>query len=112
MFGNIRVNYSIQSASAADLALAVDGVSLFDYFTSPITDFTLMPSAILRFEVGFTLQSCATACLSDQACLSFAHDVSTSLCQLYLTIMDGTNSVFQTGPVYYEKLQAMVSNNR
>ena len=104
-FGDIRVIYNIQSANAADLALAAPGASLFDYFASPVRDFTLMPSAILRFVVGVTLQSCATACLADQACLSFAHDPS--LCQLYLVTSDGTNSVIQTGPVYYEKFQAM-----
>ena len=67
-----------------------------------------MPSAILRFIVDSTLEGCARACLSDQACLSFAHDATSSLCQLYLTVNDGTNSVSQTGPVYYEKLQVMV----
>ena len=68
-----------------------------------------MPSAILRFLTDTTLDGCAMACLSDQACLSFAHDVTSSLCQLYLVTDDGTNSVAQTGPVYYEKFQAMVS---
>ena len=109
VFGDIRVLYSVQSANAADLALAAEGASLFGYFTSPVSDFALVPSAILRFVTDATLETCGMACLSDQACLSFAHDETSSLCQLYLTTSDGTNSVAQTGPVYYEKHQAMVS---
>ena len=108
MFGDVRVLYSIQSANAADLALAAEGASLFGYFSTPVRDLTLMPSAILRFLTDSTLEGCGTACLSDQACLSFAHDVVTSLCQLYLVTRSGANSVTQTGPVYYEKFQAMV----
>ena len=100
--------YSLQPADAADLALAAEGATLFGYFSTPIRDFSLMPSAILRFVVGSTLNGCARECLSDQACLSFAHDTTTSLCQLYLTVSDGTNSVSQSGPVYYEKFQDMV----
>lgn len=71
-----------------------------------------MPSAILRFVTDATLDSCAMACLSDQACLSFAHDETTSLCQLYLVTSDGADSLIQAGPVYYEKFQAMVSNEK
>ena len=112
MFGDIRVLYSVQSANAAELALAAEGASLFGYFDSPITNFALVPSAILRFVTDATLESCAMACLSDQACLSFAHDETTSLCQLYLVTSDGTDSLIQAGPVYYEKFQAMVSNGR
>lgn len=108
MFGDVRVVYSIESANAADLALAAAGASLFGYFSSPVRDLALMPSAILRFLTDAMLNSCARACLTDQACLSFAHDVASSLCQLYLATRDGANSVFQTGPVYYEKFQAMV----
>ena len=108
-FGDIRVLYGVQSANAADLALAAEGASLFGYFMPPVTDFALVPSAILRFVTDATLETCGMACLSDQACLSFAHDESSSLCQLYLATSDGTNSITQTGSVYYEKYQAMVS---
>ena len=108
MLGDVRVVYSIQSANAADLALAAAGASLFGYFSSPIRNLALMPSAILRFLTDAMLDSCARACLADQACFSFAHDVASSLCQLYLATRDSANSVFQTGPVYYEKFQAMV----
>lgn len=110
MFGDIRVLYSVQSANAAELALAAEGASLFGYFNSPITNFALVPSAILRFVTDAMLEGCAMSCLSDQACLSFAHDGTTSLCQLYLVTSDGTNSLIQAGPVYYEKFQAMVSD--
>jgi hypothetical protein len=111
VFGDIRVLYSVQSANAAELALAAEGASLFGYFDSPVTNFALVPSAILRFVTASTLEGCTMACLSDQACLSLAHDETTSLCQLYLVTSDGTNSLIQTGPVYYEKFQAMVSDN-
>ena len=96
---------------AASLATA-NGAMAVSYFSPPAPNVALDGSALLM-EVVITMATdglgeCARACLSSQACRSFASD-GVTFCQLYLTNRTASNAVTQTGVSYYEKNDSLVS---
>ena len=109
-FGDLRVNYTVQSADAASLATA-DGTPPLDYFSSPTSN-TALNESVLLMEVEIAtsadrLGACTRACLSDQACRSFASD-GVAFCQLYLSTRTADTAVMRGGVSYYEKNENMV----
>lgn len=81
------------------------------YFSPPVPNVALNRSALLM-EVGITmatdrLRECARACLSSQACQSFASD-GVAFCELYLATRSASNAVTQIGVSYYEKNDNLV----
>ena len=109
-FGDLRVNFTVQSADAASLATA-DGTPPLDYFSSPTSNMALNESVLLvEVEIatsGDRLEVCTTACLSDQACRSFASD-GVAFCQLYLSTQTADTVVMRGGVSFYEKNENMV----
>ena len=107
------MTYSVQPADVATLATA-DGTPALEYFSNPLPNTALTASALLS-ELTITspdvLDGCARACLSDQACLSFATDGTTS-CELYLAVQSSENTLIQIGKSYYEKNLDEVSTCR
>ena len=101
--------FNVQPTDVTVLALA-DGTSLLSYYTPPLTDLTLAPSALLqRLPRNSSLEDCGRACLSDRTCLSLSIDVVTNVCELYLATQSEGNSVITQGANYYQKLQDRVS---
>lgn len=100
--------FDVQSTDAATLALA-DGTPLLSYFSPPITNETLVSSAILQTLSDSSLETCGRACLSDRACLSFVFSVFSSNCELYLVAVTEDNTVTTEGAVLYQKLQDRVN---
>ena len=104
------MNYTVQSADAASLATA-DGTPPLDYFSSPTSN-TALNESVLLMEVEIAtsadrLEACTRACLSDQACRSFASD-GVAFCQLYLSTRTADTAVMRGGVNYYEKNENMV----
>lgn len=107
-FGDIHVQYDVQPADAATLALA-DGTPLLSYFAAAVADLTLDSSAVLQVLGSVSLETCGRACLSARPCLAFSVPTSAGLCELYIATQTPENSVSMTGVNYYQKLQDQVS---
>ena len=111
-FGDLRLTYSVQPVNIATLATA-DGTPVLDFFSTPIPD-VVPSSSLIVSEPSVPPGSsdvttiCASECLADQACLSFATDDAT-YCRLYLAILTPGNSVSLPGANYYAKDLELVS---
>ena len=103
-FEDLIVTYSLQQLDLTTLATS-DGTPLLAYFLAPVPNMTLFQS-LLRSVNTTVLSQCASACLSDETCLSFSQ--LPSGCQLYITTAAASSPSTVAGASYYEKNQTKV----